>query len=680
MADGGAARLAALTQELHRAARAACEELTAELVEPGLRRLEGDVGLARLTVERAASVLGRPLVVLALDGYEPDLGSLEPFARLCRALAGDSVDDDDSAEAGTSIEEGAAAPPSDEPPISAVRAAGIALGFDGWSGAEAADLETALGRLDESIVFVPQVAELPASLRRRLKGAVGHHVRLILHDDRSSMADAAAGASDFAAIRLPELTEPPRALEQSRLDAIFDAAGEVGAVARGLLDAIALADGRLPIDPLLAAGGLDLEQRDAVIDFLDEVLVERLGLLVDLEYLHPGFRSAVYRLAAPGLAVALRSLRPPEDRARRAGELHAALARRLSPTRAAVATLARLARRAGEASDAGRWWAMLAGWATRGEAQEAVEALAEELDAGQLDPRGLWFAMERAEHWPTGRRRVAWLAIARRAGGLPDDLQVAHALVGAELARREGRADEAAASAREARDAAIARHGRRSVEYLAAAHLSGQLSAEVAPGGAARDLLREARDLGRELLPADDPRRIVLEASLGETMRAMGELRAARAPLEEAVLRAEAIHGSGRPETALHRRTLASLLAEIGELEAARDTLERALPALLSQPPHPAAPLVALDLAEVASRLGEEATAREAAERAADLLAGIDPRALRLDAGSLGELTTRFERHLGELDETTRLRLQLLGTAASGGTPPGGSPPGGPPA
>ncbi|MEM9558181.1 MAG: tetratricopeptide repeat protein [Acidobacteriota bacterium] len=595
-----------------------------------------DAGIVGLALGEAAARGGRHLLSLDLDGYEPDLGELSGFAALLSA----TYDPADTLEA---TADALAKTLGGGPVDGAEAAACLELALQGARGL---DLDEQLASIERPLLYVRRADELPLTLLARLREALPDGAALVLGTSsvRAAFADrrVALAPVDGLDAAIDDLFVAP--LEAALADAPV--------VARAALDGLALAGGRAPLADLVgglasASQGVDpADLLDDVIDFFDDVLVDTLGLLDDLEYLHPSFRHGVYRTTSPLLASLLR--RRVESGRERAGRVHDSLGPRLASshgasTRGVAATLHRLAQRAGASDVTRAHRAMLGFWLARAEARRLEAAIERHRDA--VDPREAWIAAASPAGWPGGRRLAALGALRALGGEESERREVSALLLEADLLLAGGRADAAVAAAQRGSERALARHGEGSAEHVHALLVAARAMHAAAPVGPppaewdpvdarrldARGTLDAALghlDAESSELPAALPLRVAVHAFDADLTLDRGELRAARAPLEKAVAAAVEAFGARDPRVADHRRRLGALLAEIGELEAALvEHLDAA--EILVEARHPAAPLALHGVAVLEHQLGQNDAAHgrlhDALELVDSLWAGDQP-------------------------------------------------------
>lgn len=129
---------------------------------------------------------------------------------------------------------------------------------------------------------------------------------------------------------------------------------------------------------------------------------------------------------------------------------------------------------------------------------------------------------------------------------------------------------------------------------------------------------RKAVEFAERLFEPGHPRIATSRSNLGEVLRNLGELEAARDLLRMALESDEKSFEPGHPIIAIRRSILALVLQDLGELEAARDLLRKALESDVRsfEPGHPKIAIRQSNLAWVLRKLGELEAARDLAGQA----------------------------------------------------------------
>ena len=163
-----------------------------------------------------------------------------------------------------------------------------------------------------------------------------------------------------------------------------------------------------------------------------------------------------------------------------------------------------------------------------------------------------------------------------------------------------------------------------------ASDLWNELAYNLGTAGAyrqAKDAIRTALEIDEAFLGPDHPKVGIRANSLGEALRALGDLEGARAACERGLRIANAALGPNHPNVAMCISNLGGVLEALGDLEGARSAYERALrigEAALG-PNHPNVAIYINNLGLVLHALGDFQGARTSFERA-----------LRVDEMALG--------------------------------------------
>jgi tetratricopeptide (TPR) repeat protein len=344
------------------------------------------------------------------------------------------------------------------------------------------------------------------------------------------------------------------------------------------LDLAALCGPNVPAEILFHHLELDEEQREEILDRIDEDLVEdeALQLFVDHQYGHPSFPGLLtYAFLSPRINHALLEPVPAAKREQLSGELLELLNRSV-PLHSRGMTLLRLSLAGNlQADEARRFFQReLRVWIGEGEVADlTAELMQSGLGAGDL----LATAQQTAAHWPA-HYRVAFLDAARtRSGELSPAERVELRNLRAEALRESQRLPEAVEEARLALSEARAVHGPGHPTAIRALNLLGILLREAGSPQEAREPLEQAlalhQDERGEGQEKEDENLAWILANLGITLRDLGERETALAHLERALALHRKILGEGHPAVASDLSNLASLEREMGRPERALEYL-----------------------------------------------------------------------------------------------------------
>jgi tetratricopeptide (TPR) repeat protein len=344
------------------------------------------------------------------------------------------------------------------------------------------------------------------------------------------------------------------------------------------LDLAALCGPNVPPEVLFQHLELDEEQKEAILDLVDEELVENedLRLFLDHQYGHPSFPGLLtYAFLSPRINHALLEPVPEAKRQRMAGELLEFLNRSV-PLHTRGMTLLRLSLAGYLPDDEARRFFQreLRVWIGEGEVGDLTAELMASLAAGQVTVHDLLAtAQQTAPHWPA-HYRLAFLDAARaRSGDLSPAERVELHNLRTEALRDVQRLPEAVEDARLALADARAVHGPEHPTAVRAMNLLGILLRETGNPAEARDYLKEALDIHGRGGQEDDNLANIL-ANLGLIERDLGNREAARDHLERALAIHRQTFGDAHPILANDLNNLAILEQELGRPERALEHLQ----------------------------------------------------------------------------------------------------------
>jgi tetratricopeptide (TPR) repeat protein len=361
-------------------------------------------------------------------------------------------------------------------------------------------------------------------------------------------------------------------------DLLHDLELEIADRLQRFLDLAALCGENVPAEILFHHLELDEEQREEILDRIDEDLVENeaLQLFVDHQYGHPSFPGLLtYAFLSPRINHALLEPVPAAKREQLSGELLELLNRSV-PLHSRGMTLLRLSLAENlQADEARRFFQReLRVWIGEGEVADlTAELMQSGLGAGDL----LATAQQTAAHWPA-HYRVAFLDAARtRSGELSPAERVELRNLRAEALRESQRLPEAVEEARLSLSEARAVHGPEHPAVIRALNLLGILLREAGSPQEGREPLEQALALHQDERGAggekEDENLAWILANLGITLRDLGERETALAHLERALALHRKILGEDHPAVASDLSNLASLEREMGRPERALEYL-----------------------------------------------------------------------------------------------------------
>jgi tetratricopeptide (TPR) repeat protein len=425
------------------------------------------------------------------------------------------------------------------------------------------------------------------------------------------------------------------------------------------LDLAALCGRNVPAEILFHHLELEEDQREELLDLIDEELVENeeTRLLVDHQYGHPSFPGLLtYAFLDPRINHALLEPLTGTKRERLASELLDFLNRSV-PIHTRGMTLLRLALARyledGQARDF--FLREMRVWIGESEAEDLAADLAEGLAAGRMSARDLLgTAVQTNEHWPAHRRLPFLDAVRQHPGDLSPAERVELHNLRAEALRDLKRHDEAVEEARLSLEESETVYGSGHPATARALNLQGILLREMGRPQEAREPLERAlaaQDTPRDQSNADVNLASIL-ANLGMVLRDLGQREPARDHLEQALAIHRQTFGDAHPAVAADRSNLAMLAREMGQPERALEHLRPVVDIVrnLYGDVHPETARALTNVAGLLRELGQGEGARLHLQAA-----------LQIDQQALGEAHPQvvadlnnlavIERELGNLDD-----------------------------
>ena len=528
----------------------AADAVRKRFTEGGHLTVAASHGLAMDRTLLIADEVGIPTSVVDLDGWEPDAESLERYATYLQARRGfDEIPPQARSAAGAGA-------------LDAARLS-LAMGSREDDTFAAHDLRDALANMAGRgrVLLVPDGDILPMNVRQVLQDTCTPGSGFLWLDVHPTSTEDADVRIEIDSGNFPAASrEAFQELEE-------DFGSDVLARALRLWSAV---DRPWPVEPVLAFLGLDEDARETAVDQIDDAFVEGAGLVQDLQFLHPSFQQAVYGPNGGFRHFVLSGQEAPDadEAARLADELRL----RLRPRRGSFIVLHRLALLAGDEHEAQalsrrlRWWIEPDGLEQVVErALQDGDTSADELWQGAADP----FA-------PPGHRLVFLAAWAKTDEGSQPAEQGRRLMLEAEILHRLQRLPEALEVAQRCLEIQGLNHGTESSPYLGALHQTASLLLDLERPEEALKLFELCVATARKVLPADDPKQVLILENHGRALARGGRLREARARLEEALEELKVQRGPSYVGVAVSRNNLAGLLLEMGELELAVEHLEAA--------------------------------------------------------------------------------------------------------
>lgn len=534
-----------------------------------------------------------------------------------------------------------------------------------------------LGRKGLLVLHAVDSDPLNNPLRRWLLEETGRNPSLVLalscspavSDDRLLVPGAVLGTIgtriELAPLPSEDLLEPFKKL-------MDDLDIEVSDRLQRFLDLAALCGRNVPAEVLFHHLELEEDQREELLDLIDEELVENeeTRLFVDHQYGHPSFPGLLtYAFLAPRINHALLEPLTGIKRERLASELLDFLNRSV-PIHTRGMTLLRLslARCLGDGLEDGQmrdfFLREMRVWIGESEVEDFAADLAEGLAAGRMSARDLLgTANQTNEHWPPHRRLPFLDAIRQHPGDLSQAERVELHNLRAEALRDLKRHDEAVEEARLSLEESEAVYGAAHPATARALNLQGILLREMGRPQEAREPLERA--LAAQDTTGDQASTGInlasILANLGMVLRDLGQRESARDHLEQALAIHRQTFGEAHPAVAADLNNLALLAREMGHPERALEHLRPVVDIVrnLYGDVHPETARALTNMAGLLREMGEGEGARLHLQAA-----------LQIDRQALGEAHPQvvadlnnlavIERELGNLDDARQHFEQAL--------------------
>lgn len=606
----------------------ALAEIERLLAAPGpspVLLLSGEPGCGRTgLLAAAARAVGGPITVLPLDleGYEEDPEGLGRFVghQLARRA--------DLTEAARVALVERVSPLVRRLPASLPGAALLSLllhldEIPGEALEDAADPRQTLSRLlarlsreGRIVLHVTASEQLTDTLRRRLleEARASSGLLLALSCFPADRDDRVAPRAERLRLELRPLPSEALAVPVQKMIDTLDL--ETADRLQRLLDLASLCGENVPAEPLFHHLDLEEDQREELLDLVDEELVEVEDPPVfhDYQYGHPSFPGLLtYGFTSPRWNAALLAPVPADKRQRLASELMEFLLRSVPlHTRGMALLLLSLAGHAGNAEARESFLLELRWSINEDETGELADELATEMAEGKVAPDSLLGLVREAQGgWPTHRRWALLEALSRRADTLSPALRPELHTLRAEALRELGRAPEGLEEARRAVETATGLHGAEQPEIARPLNTLGILLRETGQTAQARETLERALALETRREPAGANTAFIL-ANLGLVLRDLGEKPAALANFQQALAIHRQALGDVHPVVATDLGNLALLSRELGEPQQALQYLRPTLDIIrrLYGDAHPQTARALTNMADLLRELGETEGAR----------------------------------------------------------------------
>jgi tetratricopeptide (TPR) repeat protein len=423
---------------------------------------------------------------------------------------------------------------------------GVRRLLERWSGA---------GRL---VLHIADSALLDALTRRWLLDEARRHPDLVLAFSCHPNDSDAAVAPGAEALRL-DFARPPTDAEV-HLEPVRDLLSRVDLQAADLLgrflDLAALCGRNIPSDLLMAHLDVTTEQREELLDLIDDALVEEGDerLFFDHEYGHPSFAGLlVYSFLSPAFNQDLLEPVPREKRKRLAAGLLSFLRQRVPvATRGLARLFLSLAEHTEDPRERKPFRRLLDWWISPGRPEDLeglTSVVAGDLEAGRVQPEEVLEIADRSAGIWAPPQRLALLAALARSASLSRSAQADTHYLRAGLLREAGQPAEALQEARLALDAAAEVHGRSSAPYGAILTLTGALAGDAGDFDRARADFQESLDVHRRAFGDRHPSVAASLANLAALHRHLGDTQRARELFDQSFAIARDAQGEDHPFT-----------------------------------------------------------------------------------------------------------------------------------
>jgi len=540
------------TEDLHQESFATLHQI---LTEPGpspVLLLSGEPGSGRAgTLDTAVHKAQITLLRLDLDGYEEGPEGLLGFL----SLWGQRHDAETDEAAAERLEKVAELAGEMTPSMASAILAAVLLAHDGQLDGSSGDPREITRRiLDRAagsgrlVLHIADSAQLDAVSRRWFLEEAARNPRVVLafscHPN-----DLNVSVAPDAQVRRLEFERPESEGAVHREPVLYLLSGADLQAADQLgrfLDLAALCGRNIPCDVLLAHLEVTTEQREALLDVIDEELVEEgeHRLFVDHQYGHPSFPGLlVYSFLRPALNQSLLADVPRDKRKRLAAELFEFVRNHMPiATRGVARLFVQLAEQTGDPKEREPYLRLLRWWVSPGDVERLTAAVAQELEAGRTSPEALLEITDRAAGiWPPAHRLALLAALSTEEISRP--LQADSHYLRAGLLRESGQPKEALREADLALAAAEEVHGPKSGPRGAILTLNGVLAGDLGDFTRARADFEQSLSVHRSVFGERHPSVAASLANLAALNRHLGETRTARDLFDQAFAIAREVQG-----------------------------------------------------------------------------------------------------------------------------------------
>lgn len=432
-------------------------------------------------------------------------------------------------------------------------------GRDSWGA-----LRRLLDRLTavrRSVVHVVRSSELDGVTRRRLLDEARRNPSLLLAFSCSAR-DSDGAVAPRSRVRRVSLERTPRDSDVL-LEPLRDLTGRVGFRAADLLgrfvDLAALCGENVPSDLLMAHLEVTQEEREELLDLIDEGLVAEEGgnLFLDFQYGHPSFAGLLtYGFATPALRQDLLDHVPPAKRKGLAGELLSFLRQHVPVATRGIAHLFLALADHLDPGEREPYLRRLDWWISPGDEDALTTLVREGLAASQVDPKTvLEVVNQTAGTWPPPHRLALLAAVESSSPDLAQPFTADVRYLRAVILRESGKPTEAL---EETRLALAAAEGSGALTG-AILTLSGVLSGDLGDFAEARRRFEQSLEVHRTVFGDRHPTVAAGLANLASLHRHLGDREPSRELFAQAWELARETQGEDHPFTQALRKALEDL-------------------------------------------------------------------------------------------------------------------------
>ena len=453
------------------------------------------------------------------------------------------------------------------------------------------------------------------------------------------------------------------------IDDLIDELDQEGAeLFEKFLVLLAVSGGIAPVNHMQDFLGLDEEEKEELVDIVDECLVDaETPCMTDYQYEHPAFAGQlVYGFSTPMLATIILE-RFRWEKKRVAADFLSYLEKKMPPhTRGQAGMLLSLAFHADRLDQVETGNRLLAWWSDYESAEELKKQLIEEMEHGVLKPETLWETATRNEDiWKPIVIFRLLEAYAAQPDGIPWHMRDHFVLSYARSLFVLGRYEDAY------REIQAAMKGLKESEeseiVYRLLYSRGQCRERLSYYSEAMKDFEKAKSVAEKVVGSSHPDIGAILGRLGSVYEEMGEYEMAREHLRKALDIKIRVYGENHPEVAVTLGNLGCLYERMGEYEMAREHLSRALDIKMRVygENHPAVAVTIANLGSVYKEMGEYVMAREHHSKALDIamrVYGENHPAVASALGSLGSVYAKMgeyemarEHHSKALDIEMRV-------------------------